>query len=338
MKKVLFQCSILIFLFACTSGGKQSAQSFNERKIDKLISEANIFEIDSLKAYAGKASKDQITKAKMLFFQGLDAVANKQNPLEGIKLYKESAQFNPDVKTYYYIANALLDANDTSRVNLSLTIASQLNYDQTDEISYTYARLSAFLGDTMIAVEQLTEALQEGFSLRFPRRSGRDAARLPPVQDGCTAVWQVRRTLGRPATEAAGASEHGGDRADADEEGRRPNRRQRLGDVVRRPRRRAALGRRNLVHGRAFGSGRHAPRSGRKGRPHDLRPHPDYQAAMAGTALYAAGHDLGPRRAAGIRSGADDLRILPARDRTLLRRMQIRCAAAHRRAARRRDG
>ena len=163
MKKVLFQCSILIFLFACTSGGKQSAQSFNERKIDKLISEANIFEIDSLKAYAGKASKDQITKAKMLFFQGLDAVANKQNPLEGIKLYKESAQFNPDGKTYYYIANALLDANDTSRVNLSLTIASQLNYDQTDEISYTYARLSAFLGDTMIAVEQLTEALQEGF-------------------------------------------------------------------------------------------------------------------------------------------------------------------------------
>jgi hypothetical protein len=162
MQKIIFLLPVL-FLFACSGGKKHSAKNFEEKQIDKLITETNIFNEDSVRFYIGKASKDQATKAKMLFYQGLDMYINQKKVVEGIKLFRESALYNPDGKTYYYLANAVIDNGDTSRVFQIMSLVSQLGYQQEDEIAYTYARVDAFLGDTASAMAQLADAFQMGF-------------------------------------------------------------------------------------------------------------------------------------------------------------------------------
>jgi hypothetical protein len=163
MKNLLCLLSISLLLFACNSGSKQSSKSLEQKKVAKLLSENSIFMDDSVKFYTSKANRDQITKAKMLFYQGLDMLVNKKNAAEGIKLFKESALYNPDGKTYYYLANAFIDNGDTSNVSKALYLASQLGYEQQDEITYTYARMSGLLGDTATAFDQLNGAFQMGF-------------------------------------------------------------------------------------------------------------------------------------------------------------------------------
>jgi hypothetical protein len=163
MKKLFFILSVSLFLFACSSGSKQSSNSIEEKKVNKLLADNIIFNEDSVKSYLYKANRDQITKAKILFYQGLDMLVNKKNAVEGIKLFKESASYNPDGKTYYYLANAFIDNGDTSNVNNALYLASELKYEQQDEISYTYARASGLLGDTAAALDALSGAFQMGF-------------------------------------------------------------------------------------------------------------------------------------------------------------------------------
>lgn len=161
MKKLLLLLATAIFITSC-GDGKRTGNS-EERIINKLLAENNIFVTDSVKLCMGKANKDQVTKAKVLFFQGLDLLVNKQISADGIKHFRESIMYNPTAKAYYYLANAYIDLPDTSKGKRALWIASSLGYEEEDQLAYTGARLSALDGDTLFALNQLKDAFELGF-------------------------------------------------------------------------------------------------------------------------------------------------------------------------------
>ena len=134
MKKVFFLLALSGLLVSCSGGKKQSAQNKEQKMVAKLLAEKNLLVLDSIKILTDKANPDQITKAKILFFQGLDLYVNKQNHAEGIKLFSESALYNPQSKTYYYLANAYIDLNDTGKAKTALNITRELGYEEEDEI------------------------------------------------------------------------------------------------------------------------------------------------------------------------------------------------------------
>ncbi|MGZ3864432.1 MAG: hypothetical protein ACXVPN_14335 [Bacteroidia bacterium] len=156
-------CLIPALILISCSGSKQSSASLEQKQVPQLFSENNLFIADSVKFYADKASKDQVTRAKLLFYQGLDKYLNQTNPVEGIKLFTQSALLNPTGKTYYYLANAIIDKGDTTNVTKALGISSLLEYEEQDEITYTYARMYAVLGDTSATLEELAVAFSQGF-------------------------------------------------------------------------------------------------------------------------------------------------------------------------------
>ncbi|MGZ4080225.1 MAG: TPR end-of-group domain-containing protein, partial [Bacteroidia bacterium] len=161
MKKILFLLPALLFI-AC-NGSKQSSKSLEQKQVPQLFSEKNLYVIDSVKFYASKASPDQVTRGKLLFYQGLDQYLNQNKPEEGMKLFIQSVLLNPTGKTYYYLANSIIDKGDTAHVNDALILAFTLEYEQQDEIDYTYSRMYALLNDTARALDQLDYAFQNGF-------------------------------------------------------------------------------------------------------------------------------------------------------------------------------
>lgn len=161
MKKLLFLLPALLFI-AC-NGSRQSSKSLEQKQVAQLFSEKNLYVIDSVKFYADKASPDQVTRGKLLFYQGLDQYLNQNKPEEGMKLFIQSALMNPTGKAYYYLANAIIEKGDTTHVNDALILAFTLEYEQQDEIDYTYSRMYALLNDTTRALDQLDYAFQNGF-------------------------------------------------------------------------------------------------------------------------------------------------------------------------------
>ena len=112
MKNLIYLLSASVFLFSCSGGKQQIQQVVQQKQVDKLLTENNIFQYDSVNASLTKITKDQMTKGRQLFMQGLDSYINKKNFEESIKLFRESALYYPDKKTYDYLANAYVDIGD----------------------------------------------------------------------------------------------------------------------------------------------------------------------------------------------------------------------------------
>jgi len=162
MKKILFLVPAFVLLFSCTSEKSNSAGArfLTPKVVDKLLTETYIFNYDSAYKAMERVSKDQTTKGRQLFMQGLDQYINQKNAVAAIKLFRESVLYYPDLKTYNYLANAYIDIQDTLRADSSIMFDGMGDY----ETDYTYARLNALKKDTASAISFLGNAFAEGFS------------------------------------------------------------------------------------------------------------------------------------------------------------------------------
>lgn len=162
MKKLLYLIPVLTLLFSCSSeknntvGGK----FLSTKVVDKVLSEKYIFNHDSVYATFERATRDQITKGKQLFMQGLDLYINQKNSAGAIKSFRESVLYYPDYKTYNYLANAYIDLTDTIHADSSIMFDGMGDY----ETDYTLARLSAVKKDSAEAISSLGNAFASGFN------------------------------------------------------------------------------------------------------------------------------------------------------------------------------
>ncbi len=162
MKKLLYILPAFALLFSCGSekGNLAGNRFLTPKVVDKLLPEQYIFKGDSVFAYLERYTKDQATKSKQLFMQGLDLYINQQKAAEAAKVFRESILYYPDTKTYVYLANAYVDMGDTLRADSALTVFPEPSSD----FMYAAARLEAVKKDTARAIEYLGEALGYGFT------------------------------------------------------------------------------------------------------------------------------------------------------------------------------
>jgi tetratricopeptide (TPR) repeat protein len=162
MKKLLLLLPAIALLFSCSSEKNNAAggKFLSSKVVDKLITEADIFKQDSILKWIDKATRDQITKGKQLYMQGLDLYINQKNAAGAIKLFRESILYYPDPETYTYLGNAYVDTGDTIYADSSLFSL----YQPDQNLMYAFARLSALKKDTARAIESLAEAFAYGFS------------------------------------------------------------------------------------------------------------------------------------------------------------------------------
>lgn len=161
--KYLLLVPFIALLFACT-GEKTSSASGSKfltpKVVDKLMPECYMFRSDTIYKIMERASKDQVSRARQLFMQGLDLYINQKNSAASVNVFRESIMYCPDPKTYGYLANAYIDLADTARADSAMNIF----FEPEAECFYTSARLAALRRDTLAAIENLAEAFAYGFS------------------------------------------------------------------------------------------------------------------------------------------------------------------------------
>src|SRR6185369_16736581 len=131
MKKLLCLASLIPLFFSCTSekGNSAGGKFMTAKVVDKLVPEKYMFSGDTVYKAQERASKDQITKARQLFMQGLDLYANQKKPVESIKAFRESILYYPDQRTYVYLANAYIDAADSTYADSALNVFPEPSSD-----------------------------------------------------------------------------------------------------------------------------------------------------------------------------------------------------------------
>ncbi len=131
----------------------------SQKVVEKVLQEKYIFNSDSSYACWQRATRDQITKGKQLFMQGINFYVNKKDAAGAAASFRESILYYPDYQTYTYLGNAYIDMGDSVKADSALA-----EYEMPDaDRSYAQARLSALKKDSARAISSLSEAFANGF-------------------------------------------------------------------------------------------------------------------------------------------------------------------------------
>lgn len=161
MKKLLILFIPSLIFCGCSSEKRQtgSGMGISQKVVEKVLQEKYIFNSDSSYAAWQRATRDQITKGKQLFMQGINFYVNKKDAAGAAASFRESILYYPDYQTYTYLGNAYIDMGDSVKADSALA-----EYEMPDaDRSYAQARLSALKKDSAQAISSLSEAFANGF-------------------------------------------------------------------------------------------------------------------------------------------------------------------------------
>ncbi len=161
MKYVLSSIVVLLFL-ACSN--EKPGKAVSRKKGTKLtyaLAPANIYISDSIVRSMETANALQKAESRKLFMSGLDLLANKSNALASIEYFKEAIFYYPDEKNYSYLFQAYIQSQQPALADsINRTLFGRIDYP---ENSYNSALIAAVRKDTSAAIDNLNEAIMQGF-------------------------------------------------------------------------------------------------------------------------------------------------------------------------------
>jgi hypothetical protein len=128
------------------------------------LSPDSIYRSGSIARALALATPIQKAESRKLFMNGLDLVANKNNPKGSIEFFKEAIFYYPDEKNYSHLFDAYIK-------NGQADLADSVNTVIQDKIEYTEsifnrALIAALRKDEAGCVNELSEALMQGFPFK----------------------------------------------------------------------------------------------------------------------------------------------------------------------------
>jgi tetratricopeptide (TPR) repeat protein len=130
---------LILFLISCSEPKKDyilkvklqtltKDNIYNKDLVYDIIFDAEELNIDSIK-----------NESKKLFLQAIDEYKNKKNLSNSIPIFKSSILIFPEAKTYYELANVLIDLNQGEEALKALEVADNLNFQPKSNIYYKKA-------------------------------------------------------------------------------------------------------------------------------------------------------------------------------------------------------
>jgi len=154
-------------IYNCT-GNKETATNEGPKPSDVslVLNPQSIYNADSIKWAMNAADDQQRGESRKLFLQGLDFLANKNNPKESVDFFKQSICYYPDEKNYMHLFKAYIATGDmvnAEMTNKILTDLTELWGIEYYEIEFNRALIAASQKDTSGCMEALSSAAMEGF-------------------------------------------------------------------------------------------------------------------------------------------------------------------------------
>lgn len=159
---IITLCLLSVLTF-CTGEKETKKELITNTSVPKCLSENGIFNEDSVKYVKGIASDLQKDESKKFFLRALDLLINKQRANESVKLFQESMMYFPDERTYYFLTQAYITLKDPENASKANDMAMRFGYDNYHELIFNDALISAIKFDTTSCLDQLNEAVYNGF-------------------------------------------------------------------------------------------------------------------------------------------------------------------------------
>lgn len=175
MKKLSICSFVLaVVLFACNQKD-QSSKSTEQRKGSKLT-EASIYNLDSIKSYLTIITEKDQEQGKKKFLEAIDLIKNKMEIDKSISAFKAAALIFPSEKTYFELGSALLKGKKYDEAKQALEVAQVMGYSPIANVMYKLAALYSQNRDTAhindygmlrndsLALNYMEIALQMGYA------------------------------------------------------------------------------------------------------------------------------------------------------------------------------
>lgn len=154
---------LIAVLTFCTSEKSTVNETVHQSAVTKCLSEQAVFNTDSINEALLIVNALQKDEARKLFLRALDLLVNNKKPEESIMLFKESACYFPDARTYYFLTKAYIEIQDPYQAESANRAVGMLGYDPYYEVAFNDAVIAALKRDTTACIAQLNEAIFEGF-------------------------------------------------------------------------------------------------------------------------------------------------------------------------------
>jgi len=181
MRLFLVACLALLFT-QCHLSGKPDNASARAAALVEVLADNNLYLPDSVNAALKKVDAQAPIQSKKIFLKAVDQFHNKKDAAGSIALFRKAIRMNPEPKAYYELGNALLSIKDYQQSADAFRLAVKLNFTPLANCYFNLSTAYCMLGDTVKAITQLRNALEEGYAdkTRLTNDSNWDYLRTTP--------------------------------------------------------------------------------------------------------------------------------------------------------------
>jgi len=162
MKRLLPLLFIAAFLYQCGSTHDYTWKSKNTAK--PVLPLDSIYDWNKGRQFSENNTPANRKEGSKLFLHAIDLYRNKKDAISGVAFFKESLTYYPNSRTYYELGNALLDTKVPDEALKAYNLAIGLDYKPEYNVYYNIACANAMKGDTVDALDNLTQALENGYN------------------------------------------------------------------------------------------------------------------------------------------------------------------------------
>lgn len=166
MKFIYPLLALCLFILASCSNEKPAKVSAHkkQKKVPYALVPDSIYRPVAIEKALAAATPTQKAESRKLFMNGLDLLANKNNPKASIEFFKEAIFYYPDEKSYSHLLEAYIKNGDADPAD-SVNTLIQDKIDYAESI-FNRALIAGLRKDENACVGELSEALMQGFAFK----------------------------------------------------------------------------------------------------------------------------------------------------------------------------
>jgi hypothetical protein len=165
--KFIYPLLVIFTLVFCSCSNEKPAKVSAHKKDKKVVyalAPDSIYRPTAIEKALASATPLQKAESRKLFMNGLDLLANKNNPKASIEFFKEAIFYYPDEKSYLHLFEAYIKNGEADPADsINTLIQDKIEYT---EATFNRALVAALRKDESSCVGELSQALMEGFPFK----------------------------------------------------------------------------------------------------------------------------------------------------------------------------
>jgi tetratricopeptide (TPR) repeat protein len=156
--------ALLVIASVIIASCGQQVQVQNNVQVIKTISEEQLYEFDVVSGFSSQVNDSLKQEAKQEFLNAIDQFRNKKDAQASVLLFKKSLLIYPEVKAYYEMGNALMEAGNYGEAIQAYHMAEKMDYNPISKVLYNLACAYSLSENGDEALKYIQLAIENGYA------------------------------------------------------------------------------------------------------------------------------------------------------------------------------